>query len=72
MDEGNSHLEKTKRPMYRLILHGKKVRKSFGTESEVIRSLDTELDRIRAIREVFGIMIRDEDQVHIAGRAPAY
>lgn len=64
-------LEKTKRPMYRIILHGKEVKKSYGGQSEVIRKFDNELDRINALREYFGIKLKDEDEVHIRGRAAA-
>jgi len=72
IDEGNHHLERSKRPTYRIILSGNEVRKSFGAHSEVLRKLETELDRIRALREFFGIHLKDEDQVHIVGREAAF
>ncbi|KAF5354216.1 hypothetical protein D9756_006927 [Leucocoprinus leucothites] len=73
VDEGpeNERLEKSKRPMYRIILHGKEVKKSYGVESELLRIFGTELDRIQALREIFGIKLRDEDEVYIKGRAAA-
>ncbi len=72
IDEGNLHLERSKRPTYRIIPTGNEVRKSFGAHSEVLRNLKTELDRIGALREFFGIRLEDEDQVHIVGRPAAY
>jgi hypothetical protein len=72
VDEGNLHLEKSKRPTYRIIILGREVKKSFGAESEVIRILETEIDRVCALREIFGLDVKDEDAVHIIGRVPAY
>lgn len=72
IDEGNLHLEKSKRPIYRITLFGKEVWKSSGSDKEVLRVLETEVDRIRAIREFFGIDLKDEDAVHMVGRAAAY
>jgi hypothetical protein len=54
-----------------MILHGKELKKSFGVNSELICAFETELDRIKVIREVFGIKMRDEDEVYIVGRAAA-
>lgn len=72
VDEGNLHLERSKRPTYRIVLIGREVKKIFGPETEVLRKLETEVDRIKALREFFGIRVKDEDQVHIVGRKPAY
>lgn len=72
IDEGNLHLEKSKRPMYRLTLFGKEVWKTSGPNKEVVHTLETESDRIKALRDYFGLDLKDEDVVHIAGRAPAY
>ncbi|KAJ3558181.1 hypothetical protein NP233_g11555 [Leucocoprinus birnbaumii] len=69
--EGNLSLEKSERPLYRIILDGKQVKKSFGAKSEVMRTFESELDRIRALREIFGIKIRDEDEEYIKGREAA-
>jgi len=72
VDEGNLHLERSKRPTYRIVLIGREVKKISGAETEVLRQLETEADRIGALREYFGICLKDEDQVHIVGRKPAY
>ncbi|KXN92040.1 Arylamine N-acetyltransferase 2 [Leucoagaricus sp. SymC.cos] len=72
VDEGNTRVERTKRPMYRIIIHGREVRKSFGAESEVLRTFETESDRIRALREILGLDVKDEDHIHINGRVPAF
>jgi hypothetical protein len=73
VDEGpeNQKLDKSKRRMYRIILHGNEVKKSYGVESEVIRKFESEVERIKALREIFGIRLRDEDAVYIKGRAAA-
>ncbi|EKM81236.1 hypothetical protein AGABI1DRAFT_56672 [Agaricus bisporus var. burnettii JB137-S8] len=71
-NEETLQLEKCERPMYRIILFGKEVWKSSGANKEILRNLETELDRIRAIRDYFGIDMKDEDAVHIVGRAAAY
>lgn len=71
-NEETLHLEKCERPLYRITLFGKEVWKSSGANKEILRNLETELDRIRAIRDYFGIDMKDEDAVHIVGRAAAY
>ncbi|KXN92043.1 Arylamine N-acetyltransferase 2 [Leucoagaricus sp. SymC.cos] len=68
---GEPPLERSKRPMYRIILHGNEVKKSYGVESEVMRKFETEVDRIRALREIFGLKLKDEDAEFIKGRAAA-
>ncbi|KAF5353969.1 hypothetical protein D9756_007012 [Leucocoprinus leucothites] len=70
-DLGNQQLERSKRPMYRIILHGNEVKKSYGAQSEVIKTLGSEMDRIRALRDIFGIKLQDKDEIHIKGRAAA-
>ncbi|KAJ3564237.1 hypothetical protein NP233_g8419 [Leucocoprinus birnbaumii] len=52
-------------------LSSRRVKKSFGAKSEVMRTFESELDRIRALREIFGIKIRDEDEEYIKGREAA-
>lgn len=71
-NEETVHLEKSKRPVYRVILYGKEVWKTCGSDKEILCILETELDRIRAIRDYFGIDLKDEDVVHIIGRPAAY
>ncbi|KAJ3572440.1 hypothetical protein NP233_g3082 [Leucocoprinus birnbaumii] len=56
---------------YRIILNGNEVKKSYGAKSEVMRTFNNELERIRALREIFGLKISDEDEVHIRGRPAA-
>ncbi|KXN92041.1 Arylamine N-acetyltransferase [Leucoagaricus sp. SymC.cos] len=63
--------ERTKRPMYRIILHGNVVKKSYGVESEILRTFETEVERVRALREIFGLKLKDEDVEYIKGRASA-
>ncbi|KAF8999491.1 arylamine N-acetyltransferase 1 [Cyathus striatus] len=57
--------------MSRLVLMGKDVRKHVGGVAEVVRTFHNELDRIKALRELFGIDINDDAVAHIKGRVPA-
>jgi hypothetical protein len=72
VDEGNLHLEKSKRPIYRITVFGREAWKSSGPNKEVLRTFETELDRIKALRDYFGIDVKDEDAVYIKGRPSAY
>ncbi|KAF9448085.1 cysteine proteinase [Macrolepiota fuliginosa MF-IS2] len=72
VDEGYLHLERSKRPIYRMVLFRDQVKKHTGAEVEVLHKLKTELDRIRVLREIFGVQLDNEDQVHMVGRAAAY
>jgi hypothetical protein len=60
------------RPMCRYVMFGKEVRRHAGGSAVTIRKLSTELERIRALREVYGIDIPDEAQAHILGRDSAF
>jgi hypothetical protein len=50
---------------------GNEVRRHIGGSAVTIRKLTTELERIHALREVFGIEVPDEAQAHIFGRDAA-
>ena len=63
--------EEKEKFMYKYIMFGKEVRRHIGNNAVTIRKLTTELERICALREVFGIEIPDEAQVHILGRDAA-
>lgn len=58
--------------LYRKVLFGKHVTQQVDGESEVIRTLETELDRVRALREVFGVQLEDSAVDYIQGRLPAF
>ena len=60
------------RLMCRYVMFGKEVRRHAGGSAVTIRKLTTELERIHALREVFGIDIPDEAQAHILGRDSAF
>jgi hypothetical protein len=47
-------------------LRGKELKKSFSVNSD---AFETEVDRIKAVREGLGIKMRGEDEVYIVGRA---
>ena len=63
--------EEKEKFLYRYILIGKEVKMYIAGSSVPIRTLSTELERIRALCEVFGIQIPDEAQSHIIGRDAA-
>ena len=63
--------EEREKFMYKYVMVGKEVRRHVGGSTVTIRKLTTELERIRALREVFGIDIPDEAQAHILGRDAA-
>ncbi|KAF8066538.1 arylamine N-acetyltransferase 1 [Lyophyllum atratum] len=54
--------------MFRYVMMGREVRRNIGGSSVVIRNLGSDLERIRALGEIFGLDIPDEAQVHIKGR----
>ena len=58
--------------MCRYVMFGKEVRRHIGSSAVTIMKLTTELERIRALREVFGIDIPDEAQAYILGRDSAF
>jgi hypothetical protein len=57
--------------MCRYVLFGKELKRYIGGDAVTIRTFSTELQRIRALREVFGLDIPDEAQIHIMGRDAA-
>jgi len=56
------------RHLYRVVLFGNEVRvhRTDG-ETRVLATLQTEADRVRALREIFGLEIKDEDIQFIVG-----
>ncbi|KAF6760664.1 arylamine N-acetyltransferase 1 [Ephemerocybe angulata] len=58
--------------LYRKTLYGNEVKKHVNGEVEVIRTLHSELDRVRALREIFGLKIEDKAVEYIKGRLPAF
>ncbi|KAF7430565.1 N-terminal acetyltransferase [Pleurotus ostreatus] len=55
----------------RLILSGKEAKMVIGTRTEVFATIETDSDRIRVLRESFGVGVVEEDAVHIKGRRAA-
>jgi hypothetical protein len=55
----------------RLVMFNGQVKRNVGSRSEVVVTFGNEVDRIRGIREFFGINIDDGDARHIEGRATA-
>lgn len=49
-------------PLGRLVMTGKRVQKRIGTQSETIKEFHTERDRVRILKEDFGIIV-DECEV---------
>ncbi|KAF8879268.1 hypothetical protein BD779DRAFT_1447074 [Infundibulicybe gibba] len=57
--------------MYRLVMVDNRVTEQVGTRSTTIRTLESERDRIVAMRELFKIPIEDSAIVYMEGRAPS-
>jgi hypothetical protein len=57
--------------LWHYTLSGNKVKRRIGSSSTIIRILEDEVDRIRALREFFGIVISEDSCSHISGRASA-
>ncbi|KAF8878520.1 hypothetical protein BD779DRAFT_1447625 [Infundibulicybe gibba] len=57
--------------MYRLVMVENRVTEHVGTRTTSIRTLESERDRIVAMRELFKIPIEDSAIVYMEGRAPS-
>jgi hypothetical protein len=57
--------------MGRLILFGNKVKRRVGNRTDIITSFTSEIERIVALRDLFGVKIDEEDIIHIKGRDAA-
>jgi len=57
--------------MGQYILANGRVKRRVGTQSETIAELKDEIERIRAVREIFGIDVGDNGAKYIEGRAAA-
>ncbi|KAF9044212.1 arylamine N-acetyltransferase 2 [Panaeolus papilionaceus] len=60
------------KPMYRLFMVGKEVKRNMGGHTEVLRTMRNEQERIQILRDLFGVHVEDTDAAHIAGRQPAF
>jgi arylamine N-acetyltransferase len=56
----------------RYTLSGNLVKRSIGGNSEILKTLTTERERISVLREFFDVVMDDEDERYIKGRAAAY
>ncbi|KAF8154439.1 arylamine N-acetyltransferase 1 [Crassisporium funariophilum] len=68
---GMSEKVKSGEITYRMALIGKEVKRYFGGETEIIRTLTTEVERIQVLREMFSIDLDDHAAANIQGRASA-
>ncbi|KAF9260736.1 arylamine N-acetyltransferase 1 [Marasmius fiardii PR-910] len=60
-----------KRPyLGRLALEGRTIKRHIGKRTEVLKTMETELDRLEGLKEWFGIEI--DSVKHMKGRVPAY
>lgn len=57
--------------LWHYTLSGNKVKRRIGSNSTIIQILEDEADRIRALREFFGIVISEDNCSHISGRPSA-
>ncbi|KAF5372380.1 hypothetical protein D9615_009311 [Tricholomella constricta] len=57
--------------MFKYVMFGREVRRNIGSSSVMIRTLGSDLERIRALKEVFGLDLPEDARVHVKGRAPS-
>ncbi|KAF8960816.1 hypothetical protein BDZ97DRAFT_1284584 [Flammula alnicola] len=58
--------------VYRVVMIGNEVKRKIGGKTETIGTSDTELARMQALHDIFGIDLHDDDARHIIGREPAF
>jgi len=58
-------------PMYRMTMMGNLLKREYGGQSQVVQTFTEELERIKAIRDIFGIDLPDDAVDHIYGRSGA-
>ncbi|KAJ8082156.1 hypothetical protein PM082_008003 [Marasmius tenuissimus] len=56
----------------RLAIEGKTIKRHVGLRTEVVKTMQTELDRLEGLREWFNIDIHPDAVKHMKGRVPAY
>lgn len=71
LERGQYPAEVSRNFMFRYIMMGREVKRVIGRSSVTIRTLETELERIEALRDIFGLDIPVEARFHIAGRNSA-
>ncbi|KAF5364592.1 hypothetical protein D9758_005583 [Tetrapyrgos nigripes] len=67
----NASVPLTHRYMGRLGMEGNTVRRHVGPRSEIIRIMKMEMDRIEALRDIFGVDIPPQDICFMKDRVPA-
>ena len=71
LTSGRYTKEEKEKFMYKDVMFRNDVKRYIGSSPVTIRTFTTELERIRALREIFGLEIPDEAQGHIIGRNAA-
>ncbi|KAF9477221.1 cysteine proteinase [Pholiota conissans] len=69
--DANSDGDVSREIAYRMTLMGKEVKKRGKGGSETILKFDSEVERVRALRDIFGVKVLEEDARNIIGRVPA-
>ena len=54
----------------KLVLTGGKVSRRIGDTIEMLKEVETERERVQALKDYFGVVIDEEDVINIAGRFP--
>ncbi|RDB16611.1 hypothetical protein Hypma_002790 [Hypsizygus marmoreus] len=57
--------------MFKYVMMGNEVKRNVGRSSVTIGKLTMELQRIRALREIFGLDVPDEEEIYIKGWSSA-
>jgi hypothetical protein len=58
--------------MCRYVMFGKEVKRYIGNSGVTVRTMNSEVERIGALREIFGLDLPDDAQKYIEGRNAAF
>ncbi|KAF9466852.1 hypothetical protein BDZ94DRAFT_1157039 [Collybia nuda] len=72
LDLAQRPAESSKDFLFKYVMRGLEVKRSIGSSSVVIRTLTSEAERIRALREIFNLDIPDAAETHMEGRGAAF
>lgn len=70
-ESDNIDLTDSDLPIYRMTIMGNQLKREDDGDARVVQTFAGELERIKAIREIFGIDISDDAAAHIRGRSAA-
>jgi len=68
---GTQSIPVAERYMGRITLEGREIKRHIGSQTERVATVRTEDERVKALREIFGLVIAESDVIHIQGRKAA-